>query len=369
MSKTGIRAYATKTKGLRWLAYYHRDGKQMLKRGFRTSRQAERWRSEALTRATSPADSTVTVGEWVSRWLEQHRGGVKPSTYQRYESSLRIWILPHIGPTRLTKLTHHHIEAMHEAAISGGRSPLTVRRNHTPMRLALQEAVRDGLIAQNPAALVRLPRMKPFEINPFTPEEVHQFLKGNEENPLFPVLHLALNSGLRLGEIVALRVGRDIDLDNKTITVRETQRQSITDTPKSRNSIRRVTLPLEACEVLSDAIAMKPQGALAFHWKPDVLSRSMHRACQVARVKRIRFHDLRHTHATLLLASGANPKAVSSRLGHSSVAFTLQVYGHVIPGMDESLADLSGELFTALYQKSITDKNGTGSFRRVSAGN
>ena len=112
MPKTGIRSYATKTQGLRWLAYYHRDGKQVLKRGFRTARQAERWRSEALTRAASPADGRLTVGEWVTEWLERHSSRIKPSTHRRYQAAVHTWIIPHLGNIHLASLNHRHIEAL-----------------------------------------------------------------------------------------------------------------------------------------------------------------------------------------------------------------------------------------------------------------
>ncbi len=354
MPKTGIRSYETQTKGLRWLAYYHRDGKQVLKRGFRTSRQAEQWRSEALTRATSPADTTITVGEWIGEWLKRHRAHIRPSTYARYNGALRTWVLPHLALVRLTALTHRHIEAMHEEAIQASRSPHTIRRNHTPLRAALQEAERDGIIVRNPATLVRLPPLQKAEIDPFTQAEVQQFLVTNQDRLLYPVYHLALNSGLRLGEILALRVGRDISPTGRTITVRETRRRGVTGPPKSKESARQVVLHPTAAEVLADVIADQGDGALAFPINEATVSHSMAGACKAAGVRQRRFHDLRHTHATLLLASGANIRAVSARLGHATAAFTLQIYGHVLPGMDEALAEASHIFNPGHYQNSIT---------------
>ena len=346
MPKTGIRPYETKTKGLRWLAYYYRDSRQVLKRGFRTSRQAERWRADALVSVESPADTTLTVGEWMSEWLERHRVHIGPSTRQRYESSLRNWIIPHIGMVRLTALTHRHIEEMHGAAIRVGRSPQTVRRNHMPLNTALKDAVRDELIADNPASQVRLPRLRKKDIDTFTQQEADGFLNGNLKHELYPVYNLALYSGLRLGEIMALRVGRDIDLVGQSVAVREKRRKGVIGPPKSRESARIVILAPEAMEVLAKTIADKYEGGLVFPGNPDTVTRSMAAACKRAGVKRIRFHDLRHTHATLLLAKGANIKAVSARLGHASASFTLDVYGHVLPGMDGELAQQTRTLFS-----------------------
>ena len=339
MPKTGIRPYETKTKGLRWLAYYYRDGKQVLRRGFRTSRQAEQWRAQALTSVESPADTSITVGEWLGEWLGQHRARVRPSTYERYEGSLRLWVVPHIGMVQLTELTHRHIEEMHRVAMKAGLSPQTVRRNHSPLRGALQDAVRDGVLPHNPAVLVRLPPIHKPEIQTFTHGELQRFLDGNREHQLYPVYHLALYSGLRLGEILALRVGRDIDLATRTLTVRETRRQGVTGPPKSKESARRVMLAPLAADVLDGATANKGWGQLAFPMHSSFVTHSMPRACNRAGVKSVRFHDLRHTHATLLLAAGENIHAVSARLGHASVGFTLSVYGHVMPGMQEKLAE------------------------------
>ena len=212
MPKTGIRSYETKTKGRQWLAYYRRGGKQVNKRGFRTTRAAEQWRADAMINAASPADSRITVGEWVTEWLERHRNRIRPSTFQRYEISVRLWILPHLGMIQLRRLSHRHIEALHDAATKAGRAPATIRRNQTPLHLALEDAVRDDIIPSNPAKLIRLVKLETTRIDPFTPAEMQAFLKGNEDNALYPVYHLALYSGLRLGEILALRVGRDIDL-------------------------------------------------------------------------------------------------------------------------------------------------------------
>ena len=344
MPKTGIRSYETKTKGLRWLAYYHRDGRQVLKRGFRTSRQAERWRFEALTRISSPADSTITVAEWMEEWLERHKGRIKPSTYTRYDVALRIWVLPHLGLVRLAALTHRHIEAMHDAAVQAGRSPSTIRQNHAPLRIALQDALRDGLIPHNPAVLVRLPPMQKVEINPFTPIEAQVFLSSNRLHRFHSIYHLALSSGLRLGEILALRVGRDIDLSTRTIAVQGTRSPRAIGPPKSRQSNRHVVLDEEAASVLARAMEGKQWGELAFPETQYAVTQSMGTACRAASVKRVRFHDLRHTHATFLLASGANIRAVSARLGHASAAFTLQAYGHVLPGMDATLAEATGRI-------------------------
>ena len=298
----------------------------------------------------------MTVGKWLAEWLGRHRARVRSSTHTRYQAALRTWVIPSLGLMQLKALTHKHIEAMHEVAIQAGRSPYTIRQNHAPLRAALQEAERDGLIMRNPAASVHLPRLEKTEVDAFTQGEAQRFLAANEKSPLFPVFHLALQSGLRLGELLALRVVRDIDLDSRTITVREARRHDVTGAPKSKSSTRRLKLSLRATKVLANAIAEKPDGALAFHWKTDLLSRSMDQACALAGVKRIRFHDLRHTHATLLLASGANIKAVSARLGHASVAFTLDVYGHVMPGMDEALADKAGDIFEQnCYQNAIIE--------------
>ena len=345
MPKTGIRSYETKTRGRQWLAYYRRDGRQVNKRGFRTAKAAERWRADAMINAASPADSRITVGEWVTEWLERHRQNIGPSTYERYDTSIRIWIVPRLGMVRLVRLTHRHIEAMHMEALATGRSPDTVRRNQSPLSMALNVAVRDGLIPSNPANVVRLPKRQEREIEPFTLEAMHRFLAANREDELYPVYHLALWTGMRLGELLALRVGRDIDLFGRVVTVREKVRRNITGPPKSVKSRRAIPISGEATVVLGRAIQGKVEGELAFDFKPDAVSHSMEAACKRASVKKVRFHDLRHTHATHLLAAGENINAVSARLGHSDVGITLKTYAHILPGMSEGLGEATERVF------------------------
>ena len=347
MPKTGIRPYETKTRGRQWLAYYRKDGRQVNKRGFRTARAAERWRADAMINAASPADSRIIVGEWVTEWLERHRQNIGPSTYDRYDTSVRTWIMPHLGPVRLARLTHRHIEAMHMEALAHGRSPDTVRRNQTPLSMALDVAVRDGLIPSNPANVVRLPKRQGREIEPFTLEVMHQFLEANRDDVFYPIYHLALWTGMRLGELLALRVGRDIDLFSRIITVREKVHKGITGPPKSVKSRRRIPISTAAAVVLGRAIHDRADGDLAFPCKPDAVSHSMETACKRASVKKVRFHDLRHTHATHLLAAGENINAVSARLGHSDVGITLKTYAHVLPGMSEGLGEATERVFNS----------------------
>ena len=337
MPKTGIRSY--ETKGRQWLAYYRQGGKQVNKRGFRTTRAAEQWRADQLINARSPAESRVTVGDWITKWLERHRNEIGPATYQRYDGVLRNYIIPYLGPVRLSVLSHRHIEAMHFDTVSMGRSPSTVRNNHAPLRLALAMAERDGLIPSNPASLVRLPKQRETEIEVFTLEEMYHFLDANQNEEFYSVYHVALWTGMRLGEIMALRVGRDIDLFSRVIIVREKVRQGITGPPKTRRGRRRVPISNEAAVVLGQAIHDKADGELAFPFDPGSVSYSMDAACRRARVKSIRFHDLRHTHASHLLAAGQNVNAVSERLGHADVGITLRTYAHVLPGMSEGLGE------------------------------
>ena len=345
MPKTGIRPYETKTRGRQWMAYYRRDGRQINRRGFRTAHAAERWRADAMINAASPADSRITVGEWVTEWLGQHRNKIGLATYERYAGVLRNYIIPYLGPIRIRALSHRHIETMHFDAVAMGRSSSTVRNNHAPLRLALTMAVRDGLISTNPASLVRLPKQQETEIEVFTLEEMCEFLDGNRDDELYPIYHLALWTGMRLGELLALRVGRDIDLFSRVITVREKVRKGVTGPPKSRAGRRRVPISTEAAGVLGRAIHDRADGERAFDFEPNTVSRSMTRACERAGVKRIRFHDLRHTHATHLLAAGENINAVSERMGHADVGITLRTYAHVLPGMSEGLGEATERVF------------------------
>jgi len=359
--------------------------------GFATEREAKTARNAARTAAdqgTAVAATRITVNEYLEEWLEASAARVRPTTLVSYTLHVRRYIVPAIGAGRLQQLTPAMIDKMYAALLKSGRmprrtlaegekpappqglSPATVRRCGATLHKALRDAVRKKLIPYNPADAVDLPRVKAGgadgaeDLRVWTRLQLDRFLAHVAVERLSTMWRLAAWTGMRRGEVAGL-TWRDVDTDTGTLTVRRARvnvtsadvRESKPKTPKGR---RRVELDEETRVAL--AAWRERQEAERKAWpgtwsgddlvftledgsalRPDYLSRTFRARTARAGLPVIRFHDLRHTHATLLLAAGVPVKVVSERLGHSTVAFTMDVYQHVLPGQQreavQALAD------------------------------
>jgi integrase len=302
----------------------------------------------------------LTVGEYLARWLEDSvQGSVKATTYQSYGSLVRLHVCPTLGGTKLSALTPAHVQGLYRQKLDEGLAPKTVKYIHTTLHRALRQAVRWGLVPRNAAAEADSPRVSTPEMRPLSPIQARTVLQAASGNRLEALYVLAVTTGMRQGELLGLG-WEDVDLEARTVRVRRTLTlakggPSLTEpkTPKSRRSIRLTAGAVEALALHRER--QEAEGAatgdtwnawdLVFctrrgtpirrdnlhdkHWKP-LLRR--------AKLPDIRFHDLRHTCATLLLTKGVHPKIVSEMLGHSSVSITLDIYSHVIPGLGEAAA-------------------------------
>jgi integrase len=302
----------------------------------------------------------ITVGEYLERWLEDSvRGSVKVTTHASYERVARLHVCPTLGGTKLSALTPAHIQALYRAKLDEGLAPKTVKYIHTTLHRALRQAVRWGLVPRNVAAAVDPPRVTTPEMRPLSPAQARVLLEAARGNRLEALYVLAVTTGMRQGELLGLG-WEDVDLEARVVRVRRTLTlarggPSLTE-PKTRGSRRSIRLTASAVDALErHRERQEAEGAAsgddwnawslvfctrrgtpvrrdtlhAKHWKP-LLKRS--------RLPDIRFHDLRHTCATLLLTKAVHPKIVSEMLGHSSIAITLDTYSHVIPGLGEVAA-------------------------------
>jgi integrase len=359
--------------------------------GFATEHEAKVARNAARTAAdqgTAVAATRITVREYLEEWLEASAARVRPTTLVSYTLHVRRYIVPAIGAGRLQQLTPAMIDKMNAALLKSGRmprrklaegekppppqglSPATVRRCGATLHKALRDAVRKKLIPYNPADAVDLPRVKagaadaPDDLRVWTHFQLDRFLAHVAGERLFPMWRLAAWTGMRRGEIAGL-TWRDVDTDTGTLTVRRA-RVNVTSAdvreskPKTARGRRRVELDEETRVALAawrerqeaerkawqdawsgDDLVFTLQDGSAL--RPDYLSRTFQARAARAGLPVIRFHDLRHTHASLLLAAGVPVKVVSERLGHSTVAFTMDVYQHVLPGQQreavQALAD------------------------------
>lgn len=299
---------------------------------------------------------------------------VRRSTLSRYQGLLRRYVLPAIGKKRLSALTPADVRLMlarvanQRSAARKGQveedrpqlSARTVQQVHAVLRAVLSAAVREELIARNVAKLVQVPSPVQQEINPWTDEEARLFMASAKTHRLHALFVAALALGLRRGELLGLR-WTDIDFGASQLRVMQTLQRIkgegvVFGPPKSRRSRRVLTMPAILIRALKRHRAAQDddrreagpewlETGLIFttstgrHVEPRNLNTAYTRLLARAGVRAIRFHDLRHTCATLLLARGVSPRIVMDILGHSQIAVTMNIYGHVIPAMQEEAAD------------------------------
>ncbi len=333
-------------------------------KGARSDAEAELVRIlHELGTGTYVEASKVTVQEFLERWLVDHAASqVSAKTLERYEQILRGHVIPALGSQRLVNLRPDQIQQFYAKSLRSGRkdgkgglSPLTVQHFHRVLRRALQTAVRWRVLAVNPADNAEAPVATAREMTVLNEAESITLIQSLEHHRLHMPVLMALTTGMRRGEICALR-WRNVDFKSKTITVthslEQVRRQLSFKEPKTPRSRRGIALP----ELLIDALRVHKKlqienklrlgplwqdgdlvcaGADGQPLKPNTLSTLFASFIRRSDLKRVRFHDLRHTHATQLFLQGVHPKIVSERLGHASVAITLDRYSHVLPGMQQ----------------------------------
>jgi len=319
-----------------------------------------------LTTAIHAANTTgladahgLTVGAFLKQWLsEVAQPSVRPWTYHGYEVHVRLHINPVLGTIPLERLEPLHVQSLINRKLKDGLSPKTVRYIRGTLRTALNQAVRWGLVARNAAALVDGPRVPSFEIQPFSPEEARRFLTAAKNHRLEALYSVALTLGLRQGEALGLR-WQDVDLQMGYLRVaRQLQRfNGVFELvePKTTRSRRTIVMPPSVTRVLAQHRSRQDQerdaagpawkeGGLVFT-RPDgypldgtVVTHQFHRFLEQAQLPQRRFHDLRHSCATLLLAQGVSPRVVMEILGHSQIALTMNTYTHVVSDLRRDAA-------------------------------
>jgi integrase len=316
---------------------------------------------------TFDADN-VTVAEYLARWLSDSvRGTVRVSTFERHEQIIRAHLAPAFGRMKLKTLTPAHVRSLHREKLEEGLAPATVRKIHSTLHKALSQAVADGLIPRN-AADVKAPRPAPEEMHPLSEAEARTLLNAaRETGDRFEALYvLAITTGLRRGELLGLRWD-DADLDRGTLRVgralvREGGRYVVGET-KTKRGRRRVNLTPRTVAALKAhrkrqleqrvrlASLYEDHGLIFASEKgtplnpENLVKRSFKPLLKRAGLPEIRFHDLRHTCATLLLGRGVHPKIVQELLGHATIAMTLDTYSHYLPSMGDQASGAMGDAF------------------------
>lgn len=312
---------------------------------------------------------TMTLEQFLKKWLTASvRPSVKTKTYEGYESIVRVRVIPNIGTRKLAKLTPLDLQDLYTTLADSGLSPRSVHHTHRVLHRAFVQAVQWQLIPRNPCDGVTSPRATKSEMKVWTPSETDAFLTATSEHPCHAMYRLALTTGMRQGELLGLKWA-DIDLGAGVLSVRRTlQRQRdngiVFEEPKTARSRRRIHLSARTVEALRahqdrQAFDRKAAGGdwgplgLVFcdakgkPLDPSYQTAIFKQAVTKARVPAIRFHDMRHTAATLLLSKNIHVKQVSEMLGHATIVLTLDTYSHVIPAMHGDAAAAMDSILTA----------------------
>jgi integrase len=302
--------------------------------------------------------SKSTLSEFLDRWERDWCGtNVSPKTSERYRELLRLHVRPHIGAVRIQKLRATNLTELY-GKLAPRLAPRTIGHVHRVIFQALSHAVNWDVISSNVAARVTPPRVAQEEIEILTASAIKAILDKSRGRPIYQIATLALATGMRRGELLALR-WQDLDLDAGRITVARSLEQTATGLrfkePKTRHGRRTFGLPPSAVDELRQhwkaqqelrlalGAGKAPPSALVFSdvngnpRRPDVISQTWRKTAKAAKV-RATFHSLRHTHASHLIAAGLDVLTISRRLGHASPTITLSVYGHLFPQSDDRAA-------------------------------
>jgi integrase len=366
----------TKRKDGRWMARYTVYTAKGPKRRHiygRTRKEAADKLAKVLSDRTEGIiydDENMTVGEYLDRWLKGTvYGSVRQSTYDRDTNLVNNHLKPALGRIKLKKLSPAHVQGFYRDRLDSGLSASTVHKMRAILHKALARAVVWHMVPRNVTEAVEPPQPAPKEMRPLSPTEARRLLDAAGGERFEALYVLAVTTGMRQGELLALR-WQDVDLENATISVRRTLtrdggRVTIGE-PKTKKSRRSIRLTPQAKEALEEHLKLQLRDVEILGDRYDdrgllfatdtgapvnpsnLRKRSFTPLLKKAGLSRIRFHDLRHTCATLLLAKGTHPKFVQELLGHATIAVTLDTYSHVIPGMGDQTARAMQDALTPM---------------------
>ena len=336
---------------------------------------------DSLNRAAND-DEKLTVGNWIRNWLENYaKPNVRPRTYEKYSGSLKAYILPIFGNVLLSELTADNLQKHFNRLLETGRadgtglSTSTVRGTRRYLSMCIDDAVKSGLISSNVVRLTKAPKLSKKEIAVLSKDEIARLIDTAKkiDHPfmsvvMLQIISLTVHTGMRQGEVFGLKWD-DIDFEKSCLFIRRSLahvigKGAIFQAPKTKNSVRRILLMSEDVknlraykkwqenysEELGDLFAghdlvftspfgepMSPTNFSRRYFKPLL------KKCDIS--SEFTFHGLGHTHATLLLRQGVNPKIVQERLGHSSIKVTMDTYSHVLPDMQRQAVDALQGIF------------------------
>ena len=353
----------------RWVAEVSIGPGKRKKFRFKTKQEAIKKKSEALrelerkTLATGPQRK---LGDYLEDWIENvHKDNLRISTYVKYKKHIK-YIVSDLGEIWLQKLTPEQVTRFYTKKIKDGLSSKTVHGIHGVLKLALDNAVRWNYVSKNVCDLVKPPRVVSREVVPLDIEQARMLLESVREHRLEVLLTMAVVTGMRRGELLAL-TWSNIDFERHSLQVGNTvdyipKYGYVQTEPKTKAGKRLIRLPaflmdmLKAHRVQQEEQRSKVGTAwenrdLVFpdlkggYFNPNYLLRVFKKILENAGVPHMHFHDLRHSAATILLCMGINIKVIQSLLGHSDISITLGLYSHLLPTMQQEVVDKWGEAF------------------------
>lgn len=339
--------------------FYGKTSKEVQEK-LHTARQEQK-------QGTLVTEKSQKLGVYLDHWLEQvHKPSIGARSYILYRGLLDNHIIPALGHIQLQKLTPQQVQAFHTKKLEDGYNAKTVNKMHIVLSMALDNAVKWNMVARNVCDVVTKPRETPYEIQPLTEEQAKRLIEVACDSILEGIITVVLALTLRRGEVLGLK-WNDIDFEGKCLYVRHTTGRIgkmgiVEKRPKTKSGLRKILLPEFVIAALrrEQARQEKRKVDLGPKWKnsgyvfpnghggflqESNLDDYYKRLLQRAGLPDIRFHDLRHSAATLLLSMGVNPKVVQEMLGHSSIMTTLNIYGHVLPSMQQDARQKLDDFF------------------------
>lgn len=341
---------------------------------------------QSLKQGTYVEPNKIALGDWIEKWLENYKKpNLKQSTYEGYHITAKTHIIPSLGKIPLSKLQANDLQKFYIDKLTKGRvsdgSGLTtqyVRHMHIIIRGALQQAVKENLIPRNVADATEPPAVKHDKVTFLTEEQLQQFLSEVKNDRLSSAFILEIATGLRRGELLGL-CWDSVDLEKGIITIRRQLLSlkdglKLEDTTKTKSGKRSIPIPANVLKELKShkvrqskeklqAGELYQENGLVFckedgtPLEPRNFTKKFQRLLKQAGLAKVRLHDLRHSHASLLLKKGIHPKIVQERLGHSSITVTLDKYSHLVPGLQEKATGLINDLFDTKEKDSLPKGN------------
>jgi integrase len=354
-----------------------------------TKREAEKHLAELihqLDNGTYIKPGKTTLAEYLERWLKEYSWpNLAPRTTEGYESIIHRHIIPALGKIPLIQLKPEHLQRYYSEKLSGGRydgkgdlSRTTVSHHHTCLHRALKMALKWGLINRNPADAVTPPRPQRSEMHTMNEDDLHSFLKAAKKTPYYVLFYLALFTGMRRSELLALR-WTDVDLLLCQIYVTRSLHhlrtgEIIFRAPKTTKGRRMVSLSPSTAQLLHEYKENQEEHRASLGiplddddpvfsdlegkpFLPDTVSHAWVKLVKRIGLEGIRLHDARHTHASLMLKQGVHPKVVQERLGHATISTTLDLYSHVAPGLQQAAAEGFDKMVLPKHEKETVENH------------